>query len=247
MGNILKLSESRGIAPTGAKVKKSLEKSFSAIIFDMDGLVLDTEKTYSIAWQKASAVMGSEFTEAFCLSMSGLHYQAIEKKLIAFCGTEFDLKTFNRLSASYWHEYVNDHGIPVKKGFFTLLDKIKNQDIPFCLATNSRLVNAMECLKLAGIEHVFSTVISRDEVNKAKPAPDIFLYAANILNTPITQCLILEDSLTGILAAVSAGAESVFIPSALPTKQSTVELASYFFNDLDELSENIYCMEEHTV
>ncbi len=247
MGNILKLSESETVTPTAFKVKKILEKSFSAIIFDMDGLVLDTEKTYSIAWQKASAAMGNKFTEEFCLSMSGLHYQAIEQKLIAFCGAEFDLKEFNRLSGSYWHQYVNKQGIPVKKGFFTLLNKLKNQGIPFCLATNSRLVNALECLKLAGIENVFSIVISRDEVNKAKPAPDIFLFAANILKTPIDQCLIVEDSLTGILAAVSAGAESVYIPSTLAVDESTIKLASYFFNDLDELSENIHCMEGHPV
>lgn len=235
MENILKLSGRKG------------NGSFSAVIFDMDGLVLDTEITYSIAWQKASAAMGCEFTEDFCLSMSGLHYQAIEQKLLNFCGADFDLKLFNTLSGNYWHQYVNEQGIPVKKGFFKVLDKIHDQKIPFCLATNSRLVNALECLKLAGLDNVFSTVISRDEVKQAKPAPDIFLSAANFLKTPIAQCLILEDSLTGIMAAVSAGAESVYIPSVLPVEQSTIDLASYFFNDLDELSENIHCMERHTV
>lgn len=242
MGNISKSSESKVIDSARLAVYGDLKHSFSAVIFDMDGLVLDTEITYSHAWQKASAEMGNEFTEDFCLSMSGLHYQAIEQRLMSFCGADFDLKEFNRLSGDYWRQYVNEHGIPVKKGFFNLLDKINNEAMPFCLATNSRQVNAQECLKLAGLEGVFSIVVSRDDVSKAKPAPDIFLTAAEYLNTPISQCLVVEDSLTGIEAAVLAGAQSVLIPSLFPVEQAAVDLANFFFNDLDELSQIIHRM-----
>lgn len=220
------------------KLIKQLD--FSVVIFDMDGLVLDTESTYFVAWSKASAEMGYVFTEEFCLSMSGLHYQDVEKKLLGFCGIDFDLKQFTQLSGKFWKEYVSQHGIAVKKGFFNLLNVLKANNTPFCLATNSRKLNALECLDLANLNNVFSLVVTRDDVKQGKPAPDLFLLAAELLNEPVSQSLVIEDSMTGIEAAVKAGASSVFIPSVFPFDQTTVDLADCFVNDLDELAQIIY-------
>ena len=234
-------------AVVDASISSSKRRYFSAIIFDMDGLVLDTETTYCIAWQKASTEMGYEFTEDFCLSMSGLHDQHVEQRLLAHCGASFDLKYFNSLSGEYWHQYVNQHGIPVKKGFFNLLNILNDRDIPFCLATNSGQANALECLKLAGLNDIFSIVVTRDQVKKAKPAPDVFLLSAEQLNVPIAQCLILEDSRTGIQAAVNAGASSIFIPSVFPIESTTVDLADFYLNDLDELALILHQILTHPV
>jgi beta-phosphoglucomutase-like phosphatase (HAD superfamily) len=212
---------------------------FSAIIFDMDGLVLDTETTYCIAWQKAAEEMGRDFSTDFCMSMSGLHSHDVEQKLIRQGGVGFDLNQFGKLSGQYWREYVNQFGIPVKKGFFALLDVLKVNNIPFCLATNSRQANALECLQLASLEGVFSIIISRDQVKQGKPAADIFLLAADTLMHPITQCLVIEDSATGIQAAVNAEAPSVFIPSVLPYDEAIPKQANCLLNDLDELAQII--------
>ncbi len=213
--------------------------SFSAIIFDMDGLVLDTEATYCIAWQKAAEEMGREFSTGFCLSMSGLHAHDVKQKLIRQCGADFDLTLFGRLSSQYWREYVNQFGIQVKKGFFVLLEVLRLQNIPFCLATNSRQDNAQECLQLARLEGVFPIVICRDQVKQGKPAADIFLLAAETLMLPVSQCLVVEDSATGIQAAVNAEAPSVFIPSVLPCDEVASRQASYQLNDLGELAQII--------
>lgn len=212
---------------------------FSAIIFDMDGLVLDTETTYCIAWQKAAQEMGREFSKEFCLSMSGLHSRDVEQKLIRHWGAGFDLIQFGLLSGQYWREYVNQFGIPVKKGFFALLEVLKANSIPFCLATNSLQANALECLQLASLEGVFSIIISRDQVKQGKPAADIFLLAAETLMHPIAQCLVIEDSATGIQAAVNAEASSIFIPSVLPFDEAIREQANCLLNDLDELAQII--------
>ena len=186
---------------------------FSAVIFDLDGLVLDTETTYLKAWQTAAAILGYQLSNEFCLSFSGLSGQAVRERLLQECGTDFDLMHFSELSGKAWREYVEKHGIAVKQGFFELLAHIQKHNLPYCLATNSRKLNALECLALAGLSDVFELIISRDDVAEPKPSPEVFLKAADCLNVPITDCLILEDSHTGVMAAHQAGAYVCYVPS----------------------------------
>lgn len=209
---------------------------FAAVIFDMDGLVLDTESTYIIAWQQAASTMGYDFSRDFCLSMSGLHYKDIELRLIECCGAKFDLQVFNRLSGDFWRGHVNVHGITVKHGFRELLALLSQQKIPYCLATNSREVNALECLELAGIEEVFSIIVTRDHVQHGKPEPDVFFKASELLQVDISRCLVIEDSHAGIVAASRAGAVSVFIPSIAQVDPLTVELCDLMVSDLAQLA-----------
>jgi beta-phosphoglucomutase-like phosphatase (HAD superfamily) len=213
--------------------------NFSAVIFDMDGLVLDTESTYFIAWQQAASAMGYELTMEFCLSLSGLHYHDIEPKLIDYYGTGFNLQTFYDLSGTYWHEHVNTHGINIKHGFFELLALLVQQHKPYCLATNSLAVNALECLELAGLKEVFSLIITRDDVQYGKPEADIFFKAAELLQVDIGQCLVLEDSHAGIVAASKAGAISVLIPSIARIDPETLKLCDLIVGDLAELTETL--------
>jgi beta-phosphoglucomutase len=205
---------------------------FCAVIFDMDGLVLDTETTYFVAWQQAAKAMGYALSETFCLSLSGLHYKDVELKLMDWYGADFNLQAFNHLSGIFWREHVNTHGINIKRGFIQLLEFIVQQQMPYCLATNSPAINAYECLEVAGIKDVFPTIITRDDVQHGKPAPDIFLKAAELLKVPISQCLVLEDSHAGIVAASRAGAFSVFVPSTESIDPLTVDLCDVMMVDL---------------
>lgn len=211
---------------------------FSAVIFDMDGLVLDTETTYFIAWQQAAASMGYKLSDGFCASLSGLSGEAGTQKLLAECGTDFDLSTFKQAAGLHWHGHVKHHGIAVKHGFHDLLALIIQHDIPYCLATNSRTMNAVECLALAGLTEVFHLIISRDDVQHGKPAPDIFLHAAARLQVPIARCLVLEDSHAGIVAATQAGAFTVFIPSVQPINPLTFALCDVMLPDLRAVRES---------
>jgi len=211
---------------------------FSAVIFDMDGLVLDTEKTYFIAWQQAAARMGYTLSDTFCLSLSGLNGDAVVQKLLAECGADFDLATFNQVAGKVWGEYVTQHGIAVQHGFNELLAFIVQQSLPYCLATNSRAINALECLALAGLSNVFDLIISRDDVPNGKPAPDIFLHAADCLQVPIERCLVLEDSHAGIIAATQAGAFSIFIPSTQPINPLTLAHCDVMMPNLHDVLES---------
>ena len=206
---------------------------FSAVIFDMDGLVLDTETTYIFAKQQAGEAMGYEISDQFWLSLSGMHANDIEQKLLAHCGSEFNLSRFNQIAGQIWRDYVNANGLKTKHGFFQLLDFIAKQGLPYCLATNSNTINAKECLRLGGLQDVFPVMITRDDVRQGKPEPDIFLKAAERLQVNINRCLVLEDSHTGVLAASRAGAFSVLVPSILPVEPLTLSLCNVMMSDLE--------------
>jgi beta-phosphoglucomutase len=213
---------------------------FSAVIFDLDGLVLDTESTYFRAWRRAAEQMGYDFSSISHSDLSGLHYQAVMALLLKNFGADFNSVLFNQLSSEYWRVDVTEKGIAQKKGFDTLLKRIQNQQIPFCLATNSPKINVQECLTFAGLEHVFSIIVSRDDVKQGKPAPDIFLKAAEHLQQPIETCLILEDSRVGIQAAEAAGAIPVLIPSFIVNTPILLSPKVQVFADLHHVATALF-------
>lgn len=209
---------------------------FKAVIFDMDGLVLDTEPTYFKAWQQAADKLGYHLSDSFCITLSGLPFSQIEVKLTQYFDSSFPFNIFYSLSSDIWRTNVEREGIAVKKGVFDILNVLLEHQIPYCMATNSSEVNARECLQYAAIEEWFTRLICREHVDTPKPAPDLFLQAASVLQLPIEDCIVIEDSLTGILAARSANAFSVLVPST-PDKDGKMQaLAGLFVKDLSVLS-----------
>ena len=209
---------------------------FNAVIFDMDGLIIDTETTYFAAWQQAAATLGYHISDSFCVSLSGLDFSLIEVKLTEYFSATFPFKEFYSLSASIWRASAEREGIAVKKGVYDLVHVLKKREIPYCLATNSPELNARECLKYAAVDDLFTRMVCRDHVQAPKPAPDLFLQAARVLQQPIESCLVVEDSLTGLLAASNANAFSVLVPSMPDTNEKMQALAGVVVKDLFELS-----------
>ena len=177
----------------------------------MDGLILDTEPGYRLAWQKAAANMGMQLDDAFFKSLSGCAYERVEATLKNSCGESFSLSHFRELSEIFWWEHIEKYGINTKPGYRNLLDRLEFLNIPFCLATNSQLKHADQCLTLAGIRQDFEILVTRDQVENGKPAPDIYLKASTTIQFPPEECLALEDSRPGIQSALSAGTMPIMI------------------------------------
>lgn len=209
---------------------------FSAVIFDMDGLVLDTETTYFTAWQQAADELGYHISDAFCVSLSGLAFPLIEIKLTEYFSASFPFKEFYSLSASFWRACVEREGIAVKKGVHDVVHVLRERGIAYCLATNSPELNARECLQYAAVDDLFTMMVCRDHVQSPKPAADLFLQAARDLGQSIENCIVVEDSLTGLLAANNANAFSVLVPSMPDTDGQMQALADIVVDDLFELS-----------
>ncbi len=207
-----------------------------AIIFDMDGLVIDSEAGYVAAWRQTAIAMGYPIDDDFAQGLSGANAEQVKAYLLEKLGNNFDLARFRELSTDYWLAHVEQHGIAVKPGFFSLLELIQQRNLAFCLATNSRHLQALRCLKLAGLENVFSDVIARDDVVTGKPAPDLFLKAAEVLGQSVADCLVLEDSPIGIAAAVAAGTPCFYLPSQSPIDPWASQQAMGVFDDLEQVA-----------
>ena len=221
------------------------QQSWRAIIFDMDGLVLDTEPTYVQAWRSAAAELGFSIPTAFWDGLSGCSGKTVTQRLQDQCGVGLELERFQQLSSVYWLAHVQQRGIGVKPGFFAVLNLITRYALPFCLATNSPLAAAHQCLAWAGLSDVFPLIVAGDSVSSAKPAPDIFLRASAELVKPIQNCLVLEDSPIGIRAALAAGAPCIFVPSIQPADAWAAAHADYLLDDLQQVADFISARKHH--
>ncbi|NER78689.1 MAG: HAD family phosphatase [Leptolyngbya sp. SIO1D8] len=192
-----------------------------ALIFDMDGLMLESERLYQQAWKIAASELGYELDAALYLSLVGRSNAEAEQAFVKVFGTGFPTAAFNAGWHAHWHTLIQSEGVSLKPGLLQLLDWTEQQAIPKAVGTSSNFAEADLCLSAAGIRGRFSTVVTVDQVAAGKPEPDIFLEAANRLNIDPGQCLVLEDSNAGVQAAQSAGIPVMMVPDLqVPTEAS---------------------------
>jgi HAD superfamily hydrolase (TIGR01509 family) len=188
-----------------------------AAIFDMDGLMLDTEPIYKVAWQAAAAELGYELDDAFYASFVGRPTHDCERDLIERFGAAFPLDRFRLLWPRRWTDEVAAHGIHQKPGLTELLGQLEARGVALAVATSTDADLASFCLRAAGLDGRFGAIVTGDEITTGKPAPDIYLEAARRLDVDPVQCVALEDSEAGILAAARAGMVALLIPEGAPS------------------------------
>ena len=183
-----------------------------AVVFDMDGLMLDTEPLYKMAWQRASADVGYELDDVSYTRLVGRPTGDCEAALRAQFGSEFPLDRFRVRWPELWQAGVAEAGIATKPGLFELLAFLDQRGLRLGVATSSEAEYAEFSLRSAGLAGRFAVVVTGDQVTRGKPAPDIYVEAAARLRVKPERCVALEDSEAGILAASGAGMIALLIP-----------------------------------
>ncbi len=205
-----------------------------AVIFDMDGLLLDTESVYRRAMVASALGMGYEFPDEFCQSMVGTAEADIHLILQQRFGTDFPIaQLFQECELEMQRSL--EGGVPVKAGAAELIGELATRGLPMAVATSTVRRIAEHHLKRAGLLDHFSAVCTREDVTRGKPHPEIFLKAAAALGVRAERCLILEDSHHGVRAAHAAGAMAVMVPDMLPPTDELRTLCVAVVRDLHDV------------
>ncbi len=210
----------------------SQQATIAAILFDMDGLMLDTERLLYAAWQRAMADFGYEASEEVFLASVGTTVASTNQLLRAAYGPDFPLEDTNGRTGDYVWQEVDTRGAPLKPGLLALLDFLEARGSPKAVASSSERATIDRLLGSVGLLERFAVTVAGDEVAHGKPAPDIFLLAASRLGVEPGRCLVLEDSEPGARAAHAAGMAVIIVPDLKPPSDETARLAEAVLPDL---------------
>jgi HAD superfamily hydrolase (TIGR01509 family) len=204
-----------------------------AVLLDMDGTLLDTEKVYFDSLVFALQAFGySDDVTALCHSMVGLPGPECESMLRDRYGENFPLPEINRAFIAR-RDQILENGLPLKSGAVALLDALAAAKCPFAIVTSSSRRTADEHLTLAGIRSRFQTMLTRDHVTRGKPSPDLYLLAADRLGVRPQACVAVEDSNHGVTAAHAAGAITIMVPDLVPPTDESRARCAAVLSDLD--------------
>ncbi|MFZ2361205.1 MAG: HAD family phosphatase [Anaerolineae bacterium] len=206
--------------------------AYAAVLFDMDGLMFDTERLILRAWQRAMADFGYAGSEEVFLASVGTTVESTNRLLRAAYGPDFALEATNERTGEYIWQEVDAHGPPLKPGLLALLDYLEAIGIPKAVASSSERATIDRLLAAAGLAQRFAASAAGDEVARGKPAPDIFLLAAQRLGVEPARCLVLEDSNPGAQAAHAAGMAVIVVPDLTPPSAEAAALAAAILPDL---------------
>jgi HAD superfamily hydrolase (TIGR01509 family) len=187
-----------------------------AVIFDMDGLLLDTERPAKDLWLKAARNRGWEISTEVVLRTTGIDEAGSRTIMMEEYGPDFPYREIREELRRMIHETTEREGIRWRPGLPVILDKLEGLGIPYGLATSTARKTALWKLEKAGLPaERFRVIVCGNEVERGKPAPDIFLRAAELLGLAPGDCLGFEDSPAGLRALAAAGIPSVFIKDML--------------------------------
>lgn len=192
-----------------------------AVIFDMDGLMFDTETIAKKGWKEVGKELGFTVTDKMLEEVTGLDVENTRKVFLSYLGDDFDYYTARNKRYNYSISYMDEHGVPVKKGLMELLEFLKDKGIKCAVATSTAKVRAEYNLKSTDVLKFFDAVVCGDMIERGKPEPDIFLKAAELLDSKPSECIVLEDSPNGILAAYRGGFRAVMVPDLIEPDENT--------------------------
>lgn len=210
-----------------------MRNPIEAVIFDMDGLMIDTEPIYKRALQKAAGEFGYHLSDDFVFTLIGLPNPACRLAIASHLGPEFPLDQYWKRWPELWRAEAEEHGIPKKTGLDELLACLQEKGTPMAIATSSSRPQTEFSLRVSGVTYPFDHIVTGDQVENGKPAPDIYLEASRRLDVRPERCLVLEDSENGVMAGHSAGMVTIMVPDL---KQPSEEVRAAAYGVMESLT-----------
>ena len=210
------------------------EEPVEAVIFDMDGTLIDSESVYIAAMQDAAGTLGLALPIDLCHAMVGVPSHECNLMLQEHYGPGFDLTVFRGHFSKSVQRRMSER-VPMKPGVVELLDFLRDRGLPLAIATSAGRATAERNLGRAGLLDRFDALATRDDVEHPKPAPDLYLEAAKRLGVAPERCVAFEDSSIGIIAAHAAGMRAVMVLDILPPTEEARAKCFHIAEDLHEV------------
>ncbi|WP_374421607.1 HAD family hydrolase [Chromobacterium sp.] len=204
-----------------------MPQNYDAILFDMDGLMIDTERISMESWRRAADELDMTLSDQLLLDMVGLSMRRCTEFLSERLGSQDHAVALQNVGRRHYWQMLEHEEIPLKPGIEALLDWVREQKLPRAVATSTQRQLADIKLGRTGLASYFDTVVAGDEVAHTKPAPDVYLAAARKLGIDPLRCVVLEDSIYGLHAGVAAGMRVILVPDLVtpPADQTHHALA----------------------
>ena len=206
-----------------------------ALIFDMDGLIFDSERLVQRTWNDAGEALGYGRIGEHIYNTLGFNLKRRTQYFKEAFGGDFPMDAFNELTRARFHEIRDAEGLAMKPGVRELLDYARGQGMKTAVATSSRKEYSVQILSDAGIWPLFDGAVFGDQVVNAKPDPEIYLTACAMVGADPAKSLALEDSPAGIRSAAAAGMSAVMVPDLVQPSDEILSLCTAKFDSLLEV------------
>lgn len=206
-------------------------------IFDMDGILFDTEKVYQETWRELAQERGIDLGDTFTKTITGTSGKHMQDIIEQYYQTADGLPIIEECMKRVRQKL--DVHVPVKKGVPEILEYFRGQGVKMAVASSSFKNQIQANLTKSGLAEYFDEVISGTELKRGKPAPDIFIHAAECLGYAPDECYVFEDSANGIRAGHAAGCVTIMIPDLIEPTEEIVSLCAKVCRDFFEVKDDI--------
>ncbi len=216
-------------------------KDFKAVVFDMDGVIFDSEKRVVECWKVIAEKYGVPDIEAACRECFGCNQQVAKERFLKRYGEDFPYVEYKKEMSDLFHERYDNGNLPMLPGVVEILTFLKENNKKIALASSTRRVSVENGLTWAGIIDYFDAIICGDMVERSKPEPDIFLKACEALGVSPGEAYAIEDSYNGIRAAHRGGLLPIMVPDMMEPDKEMEELSVSILDDLNKVKDYLEC------
>ena len=206
-----------------------------AVVFDMDGVLFDTEKLCLDSWMHVAEKSGFDCIDGVFEQCIGLNANDTKALVLRHYGADFPYESFQEQASEWFREYIRRKGLPLKPGVKKILLFLQQEGYKIGLASSTRYETVIKQLKLADIIDYFSVIVGGDMIEHSKPKPDIYLLACKKLGVKPEDAYAIEDSPNGIRAASAAGMKAIMVPDMVLPDAEMRRLSHEICQDLNEV------------
>ena len=211
-----------------------LMNNIKAVLFDMDGVIFDTEKAYLDTWIKVFSKYGYEMKREIYISVMGTGRKNVKKVFLNIFGENLPIEDMYKEKDEILAKIIDEGKVPVKNGAEEILSYLKESGYKTALATSARRIRTYKQVNKAGLDKYFDVIVTGDDISKGKPDPEIFLKAANKLGVMPKECIVIEDSPAGIEAAFRGNMYGIHVEDL---KEADESIKKYCFKNYKNLSQ----------